>query len=257
MRMTTHPYPKIRLYVEHPLNKGATIPLELHQLHYLGDVMRMKDGETLALFNGKDGEWSGVFQRSGKKSAHVMLETQTRPYRDAPDIWLAFSPVKGQATEYLVQKATELGASKLVPVLTDYGQIRKVNLERLRKNAIEAAEQTERVDVPEIAEPVELSTLLHTWPKERTLFYGDEQGSGISAAELRKDVLSPPLALLVGPEGGFSASEHYILGKTPFIRAISMGPRVLRADTACVVGLTLLMLLAGDWDHHPRFRAHS
>lgn len=252
--MSYEPYLKTRLYVEHPLSEGGLIPLPDAQFHYLADVLRFPTGEKLALFNGKDGEWAGSFERVGKKSGQVRLEKQTRAFKDVPDIWLLFSPIKSHALDFLVQKATELGAKKLLPVHTEYSQFKKLNTERLRKTAIEAAEQTERLEVPQIAEAEELRALLHRWPAERPLYYGDEQGSGVSAEMLRRETLSPPLALLIGPEGGFSPAEHYILQQAPFVRAFSMGPRVLRAETAVVVGLTLMMLLGGDWHEKPRFR---
>lgn len=252
--MSSESYLKTRLYVEHPLAAGALIPLPEQQFHYLADVLRFPAGAKLALFNGRDGEWAGRFERLGKKSGAVQLEHQTRAFQDVPDIWLVFAPIKSHALDYLVQKATELGAKKLLPVHTEYSQFRKLNTERLRKTAIEAAEQTERLEVPEIAAPEELPALLHRWPTERPLYYGDEQGGGISAQMLRRETLSPPLALLIGPEGGFSKQEHYILGQAPFVRAFSMGPRVLRAETAAVAGLTMMMLLGGDWHAQPRFR---
>lgn len=246
-------YTRNRLYVEGRLAAGEKLLLPSHQYHYLADVLRSQEGDAIALFNGSDGEWLGRFFREGKKAGGVRVERKLGEQREVPDIWLVFAPIKNQAIEYLVQKATELGVSKLIPVKTDYAQMKRVNNERLERNAIEAAEQTGRSEVPQIAEMVDLPTLLAGWPAERTLCYGDESGKGLSARELGGGALKQPLALLIGPEGGFSPNEHYILSKSASAKAISLGPRVLRAETAAVAGLTLLMLYAGDWDQHPRF----
>lgn len=246
-------YTRNRIYVEGRLAAGEKLLLPSHQYHYLADVLRFQEGDAIALFNGSDGEWLGRFYREGKKAGGVRIENKIGGQREVPDIWLVFAPIKNQAIEYLVQKATELGVSKLIPVKTDYAQMKRVNLERLERNAIEAAEQTGRTNVPPISEMVDLPALLAGWPTERMLCYGDENGTGLTARELQSSGLKQPLALLIGPEGGFSPNEHYMLSKSAFTKAISLGPRVLRAETAAVAGLTLLMLSAGDWDKHPRF----
>jgi 16S rRNA (uracil1498-N3)-methyltransferase len=227
--------------------------LPKEQSHYLLQVMRAKDGAELALFNAEDGEWLGQLVRLGKKDAAVMLEKQLRAPEASPDIWLVFAPIKSGRIDFLVEKATELGARALWPVRTERTIVSRVNEERLRKGAVEAAEQTERLDVPDVHPYQPLGQLLKDWPQDRPLFYGEELGSGGAAQEvLAAFPAGTPCGLLVGPEGGFSAREQEQLRSLPFCNPLSLGPRILRADTAALAGLTCLQLWLGDWEKRPR-----
>lgn len=225
----------IRLFVTEALHKGAAITPSAAQAHYLGTVMRQGVGDRLRLFNGADGEWLARISAIRKDKATLEVETELRPQAPEPDLWLVFAPLKRDATDFLVQKATELGAAVLLPVFTERTNAARVNLDRLRTIAIEAAEQSERLTVPEIRPPVPLATLLANWPKVRPLFVARE-----------RDETSPlfpakgPAALLIGPEGGFSAPDRMLMEKTEACTGVSFGPRILRAETAAIVGLALL-----------------
>jgi 16S rRNA (uracil1498-N3)-methyltransferase len=221
-------YPKIRLFVEHGLALNAAVTIRDEQAHYLLRVMRIKQGEMLALFNGADGEWRAEVSVIGKKELQLKVLDQLRDYLLPPDIWLCFAPLKFGRIDYLVQKATELGVAKLQPVYTQYTQADRVNLQRLRANAVEAAEQCERVEVPEIAEPIDLPKLLAAWPVDRQLLYGDESGNGVALkdwlAQQTVSAASPhPNPLPVG-EG--SARSAHANGK-----ALSLGLEARKFDS--------------------------
>lgn len=255
MTDNTHaPYPNIRLFVEARLHAGSTIPLPEAQAHYLLNVMRLKDGEAVALFNGSDGEWSASISQQSKKRADAVVRQQLKPQTSSPDIWYVFAPLKSGKIDYLAQKATELGASALVPTVTRRTIASKVNEERLLANAIEAAEQCERLCVPAIHDAVKLEKLLRDWDASRLLLYGDEAGNGLPPAELfAKIPQAGKYAILVGPEGGFTPEEFALLKSLPFAHAISLGPRILRAETAGLAALTCVMAWRGDWQERPRF----
>lgn len=249
-------YPKIRLYIDAPLHPGAVTPLTEGQAHYALQVMRMQKGEPIALFNGRDGEWRATLEPSSKKRADCRVETLLREQVHSPDMWYVFAPLKHGRIDYIAQKTAELGASALVPVITRRTIASRVNEERLHANAIEAAEQCERLDVPAVHSPQPLDRLLAQWPQERLLLYGDETGHGEPPS-----LLFPTLpdtitqwAVLVGPEGGFAPEELTMLRSCPFARGLSMGPRILRADTAGLAALSCLQAWRGDWNHKPAFR---
>lgn len=250
-------YPKIRLFVEHRLSAGAVLLLEGDQAHYLSRVMRAKSGEAVALFNGQDGEWRASVTDVAKKTVQIQVEALLRPFLPSPDVWLCFAPIKFGRIDYLVQKATELGVSTLQPVMTQYTQSERVNIERLRANAVEAAEQCERVEVPVMAEAVELRQMLADWDKDRVLFFGDEGGDGKPAKEWLTSLRPEKWAVLIGPEGGFSEQERELLYRVPFARGVSLGPRILRADTAAITLLSLTQCWFGDWHIAPHFRANT
>lgn len=245
--------PQIRIYTQNQLDKNQLIELSPEQSHYLCNVMRQKAGEELSLFNGVDGQWSGEIISISKKNCSVQLKIQTKPQKSEPDIWLCFAPVKNSPINNLVQKATELGVSKLIPVYTQRTVISRVNTDRLNLIAIEAAEQSHRLNLPEIAEPVKLANLLNNWPEDRGLIVCDESGGGISFASALKSPKYDKYAILIGPEGGFSQSEFELMKKKPYIVGVSMGPRILRADTAAIVALACYMNILGDWDEPPHF----
>ncbi len=216
------------------------------QTHYLVNVLRHKESEPVALFNGRDGEWWGKLTGAGGKQAQVILETQARPQAPEPDIWLLFAPIKFGKIDFLAQKATELGASELWPLRTARTVVSRFNDDRMEANIIEAAEQSERLTVPGVHEMQPFSALLATWAPDRILIYCDETHEGMSPAELLPRLKGQKLAVLVGPEGGFTPEELALLRGMPFACAMSLGPRILRADTAALAALSAVMALT-EW----------
>lgn len=224
----------MRLFVTAPLHAGAAIAASPAQAHHLGAVMRRAPGDVVRLFNGVDGEWTAVYAPAGKRGAVLHVERVLRPQPAEADLWLVFAPLKRDATDLLVQKATELGVARLLPVFLRRGVAGRVNLDRLAAIATEAAEQCERLSVPPIAPPVDLVMLLQSWPRARPLFAAIERRPG---AALRA---CAPAGLLIGPEGGYAPEEVELLLRHPFVRNVTLGPRILRAETAGIVGLALL-----------------
>jgi 16S rRNA (uracil1498-N3)-methyltransferase len=246
-----------RLYVTASLGEGQRVALDSDRTHYLKNVMRRAIGDDVGLFNGRDGEWLGRIDTYGKGSTGIALEAPRRPQAASPDLWLAFAPIKRQRIDYLAEKATELGVSVLLPVMTRRAEPARVNAERLTNIAIEAAEQTERLDVPEVREAVSLDKLLAGWPKDRVLFVCAEAGEALPIAEAALAHKGKPAGFLIGPEGGFAAAELDALRKLPFVVAIGLGPRLLRAETAAVAALACWQAVAGDGagaDSRPPFR---
>jgi 16S rRNA (uracil1498-N3)-methyltransferase len=239
-----------RLFVKAPLSAGASFALEAPHAHYLLNVLRMKGGDKLLVFNGKDGEWEAELKPAGRKGAGLVLAHQTRPQTGGPDLHYLFAPLKRTRLDYMAQKATELGAGALLPVITHRTVAERVNTERLLANAIEAAEQCGFLRVPEVRPPAKLAQLLAEWDRDRLLIFADEQAPHASplaalAAEARAG--RRPVAVLVGPEGGFDAEERDRLLAHDFVCPISLGPRVMRADTAAVACLALVNAALGDW----------
>jgi 16S rRNA (uracil1498-N3)-methyltransferase len=229
-----------RLYVRQPLSSGAPVALDPPQVNYLANVLRLSEGGELLLFDGHSGEWLARIAEAGKKRMILSVERQTREPETIPDVWLAFAPVKRVQTDWLVEKATELGAARLIPVMTRRTVAERVKLERLEAIAIEAAEQCGRTRLPEIAEPKTLNEVLKS---TRTIYFADEAG-GEPATQAFK---SGPALILVGPEGGFTDDERAAVRGSPNAVAISLGPRILRAETAALAALALYMAVAGDW----------
>ncbi len=242
-----------RLFVESPLKAGAAVQLTLAQAHYLGTVMRAGAGGRVALFNGRDGEWSAVIESIGKKTGRVRPAARTREQEQENGIWLAFAPVKKAANRFIAEKATELGAARLIPVLTARTHVRGINPERLRAVVVEAAEQCGRLTVPRIVPPLALADLPGQWPTARRLLFLDESGNGAPIAEVLASMKNTmkdktiQIGVLSGPEGGFSAAELDWLGKLPFSTAAGLGKRILRAETAAVAALACCQAFAGDW----------
>lgn len=230
----------IRLFVDAPLAAGAEVAVSAGQAHYLGTVMRRAPGEPVRLFNGCDGEWLARIGALRRDRARLEIERKLRPQAAEPDLWLAFALLKRDATDLVVQKATELGASALLPVLTERTNAARVNEARLVAIAIEAAEQSERLTVPVIHPPCRLADLLASWPAGRRLFAAVERRLGPAIP-----FVEGPAALLVGPEGGFTETELDGLGRHTSVAAVSLGPRILRAETAAIAGLALLQAQAG------------
>lgn len=240
----------VRLHVGSPLATGAEIATTPGQAHYLLTVMRARAGDALALFNGRDGEWRARIFRAERHHCILRCEAQTAPQSEVPDLWLAFAPIKKTPADYMAQKATELGVRVLQPVITERTIVRKVNLERIRANAIEAAEQSGRVSVPEVRQPIDLEALLTGWPRDRRLLYCDESGDASPVAEALRDRTAGPCAVLTGPEGGFTSGEREQLRAASFVVPVSLGPRIVRADTAALAALAVWQALAGDWRSH-------
>ena len=231
-----------RLFVRTPLDEGATVELDANQANYLGNVMRLGPGAELLVFDGRSGEWLARIADAGKKRMTLAVERRTLEPETIPDIWLAFAPVKRAQTDWLVEKATELGVARLLPVMTQRTVAERVKLERLESIAIEAAEQCGRTRLPEIAEPLTLKQLLAA-REERLLYFADEAGG-----EPLADALHPgPALILTGPEGGFTDEERAAIRAAPSAVAVSLGPRILRAETAALAALAAFMAIAGDW----------
>lgn len=248
---------QVRLYVDDPLSEGGTIGVTPEQAHYLRAVLRLAAGAELALFNGRDGEWWARIDGIGKGWASLALIEQTRPQSTPPDLWLLFAPIKRARLDFLLQKSVELGATRLQPVLTERTNVERVKAERLRANAIEAAEQCERLEVPEVRAPEKLDRVLDGWDLARPIFACLEAGPDVppitnALAKWAKDRETvPKAAILVGPEGGFSKAELEILGQLPFVSSVGLGPRILRAETAAVAALSIWQAMAGDWGGRP------
>ena len=239
--------PKIRLFVEGPLVAGGRAALSPDQAHYAGRVMRLAPGDALTLFNGCDGEWRARIARLDRRGGEAAIEERLRPQVSCPDLWLLFAPLKKTATDFLIEKATELGAARLLPVLTRRTASERINLARVRARAIEAAEQCERLDVPDIAPPATLDRALASWPRGRRLFVADERGGGVPAVEAFSAADGDQgHALLIGPEGGFERSELDALVRLPFVSRVALGPRILRAETAATAMLACWQAIAGD-----------
>ena len=235
---------KIRLHVDHPLAPGQAMPLSPDQAHYLTGVMRLAVGDPVLLFNGRDGEWRSTLTVAAKRGAIVTCDDQTRPQTHPPDLWLLFAPIKKARTDFIVEKAVELGVARILPVQTRHTNSERIRQDRLQAHAVEAAEQCGATHVPMVADLAPLDRVLRDWPEDRRLYWCDETAAGQPAT------LAPakgPAAILIGPEGGFSAEEATRLRARPGVVALSLGPRILRADTAAVAAITLWQASCGDW----------
>src|SRR5579872_4124750 len=234
-----------RLFVRVPLAGGTTVPLDKPQSHYLGTVLRLKPGEHVLVFNGRDGEWSARLQAQ-KRGAALLVEENTRSQPEPADLQYLFAPIKAARLDYMVQKAVEMGVSLLQPVLTQHGQVARVSSERMLANAIEAAEQCGLLSLPGIEPLRPLTDILRGWDPERRLIFCDEDAEVQNPIAALAELSSAPLALLIGPEGGFSADERAMLLDRPNVVRLSLGPRILRADTAAVAALAVIQAVAGD-----------
>jgi 16S rRNA (uracil1498-N3)-methyltransferase len=229
--------------VREPLGDGARVELDASQANYLGNVMRLGVGAELLVFDGRSGEWLARIAEAAKKRMTLIVDRRTREPESIPDVWLAFAPVKRVQTDWLIEKATELGVARLLPVMTLRTVAERVKLERLEAIAIEAAEQCGRTRLPEIAEPVRVKQLLAERSPDRRLYFADEHG-GEAAVDA---FAAGPALILVGPEGGFTDEERALIRAAPAAVPISLGPRVLRAETAALAALSVYMAVAGDW----------
>jgi 16S rRNA (uracil1498-N3)-methyltransferase len=239
----TYPGGGIRLFVGASLTGGAPIALNEDQSHYLAHVMRAKAGDRLAVFNGRDGEWAASVSAVAKRGVTVIVERQRCPHIETPDIWLVLAPIKKTPLDYVTQKAAELGVRVLQPVITRRTIVARVNTGRMRANAVEAAEQSGRVTVPEVREPAALDRLLDGWDASRPLLFCDEGGDAKPIAAIH----APKAAILTGPEGGFDPAERELLRAQSFVIPVTLGPRILRADTAALAALAIWQSTCGDW----------
>lgn len=230
-----------RLFVEAPLAAGAPLTLPAPQSHYLAQVMRRQPGDLVRLFNGRDGEWAARVTSVGKKAVELVPEHVSAPQEDVPDLWLCAAPLKRGRIDWVAEKACELGVARFVPVLTRRTVVDKLNLDRLHAHMVEAAEQCGRTALPDMADPITLPALLKAWPADRQLIFADETG-GVPLLSL---TLKAPAAILIGPEGGFDPAERAAIAALPQAVAITLGPRILRADTAAVAAIALWQGLAG------------
>ena len=241
---------QIRLYIEADLAPDAFCDLSADHAHYLHNVMRKSVGTQIAVFNGRDGCYLSEIIELSRKNATIRCLSLQEAQWTSPDLWLLFAPVKKARLDFMAQKATELGASVIWPVRTDYCQVKAIKDERLMANAIEAAEQTERLDLPEIKPFTDLKEVLENWPEDRVIIFCDERLAGDhngEAVRILSQIHMDKAAILVGPEGGFSMAEKQMITKLNQVISISLGPRILRADTAALSALTLYQAIRGDW----------
>jgi 16S rRNA (uracil1498-N3)-methyltransferase len=242
-----------RLFVEAPLGEGAALALSREQANYLGNVLRLKDGEPVLVFNGRDGEWRARLAGAGRKAARLELTERVREQTAAHDLHYLFAPLKHARLDYMVQKAVEMGVSRLQPVFTRHTQAERVNLARMRANAIEAAEQCGILNVAAIAAPVKLDAFIRDRVPDRLLIFCDEDAdvkdpvAALSAGRGGGIAGPLPFSVLIGPEGGFAEEERAALIQLPNVIRLALGPRILRADTAAVAALTLVQAVLGDW----------
>jgi 16S rRNA (uracil1498-N3)-methyltransferase len=236
---------KVRLYVEQPLGPGQPVALSQPQAHYLFAVMRLVPGDAILLFNGRDGEWRARIAEAGKRGGTLQCEAMTRPLHPPPDLWLVFAPIKKARTDFIVEKAVELGAARIVPVQTAHTNSERIRQDRLQAHAVEAAEQCGATMVPEVADLVGFDRLLAGWPAGRRILWCDERRTDGETASWGD--AGTPWAILIGPEGGFSDRERARLSAMEGVLPVGLGPRILRADTAAVAAMALWQTMLGDW----------
>jgi 16S rRNA (uracil1498-N3)-methyltransferase len=236
---------KIRLFVDQPLGAGQAVALNVDQAHYLFNVMRLGKGGFVTLFNGRDGAWRAEVAEAGRRGGILICAAQTAPQQMPPDLWLLFAPIKKARTDFIVEKATEMGASRITPVQTQHTHADRIRVEKLAAHAVEAAEQCGATFVPQVDDLTSLDRLLRDWPAGRHLLWCDE--AMIGQTPKLTGARGQSWAILIGPEGGFSSTEQARLRALPFVHPISLGPRILRADTAAVAALTLWQHALGDW----------
>ena len=236
---------KIRLFIDHPLAEGQAVPLTPDQAHYLSAVMRQGPGDEILVFNGRDGEWLTRIERIAKRGGDLVAQAARAPQLDPPDLWLVFAPIKKARTDFIVEKAAEMGCARILPVQTDHTNSERIRQDRLQAHAVEAAEQCGGTFVPAVGDLVALSRLLDGWDSRRRILWADE--ALVGPAQTLRGLPRGPWAVLIGPEGGWSESERQRLSGMDCVTRISLGPRILRADTAAVASLALWQASLGDW----------
>lgn len=240
-----------RLFIDQRLTHSEVLALAAPQSHLVRNVLRAQAGQSVGLFNGLDGEWRGEITALAKSAVTVRVMDKRRDQAPSPDVWLGFAPLKKDAVDMIATKATELGVSRLSPIMTERTAVSRINIERLRANAIEAAEQCERLDVPVIDEPRPLSQTLAVWPTDRPLLVCAEAGDAVPIGQAAHDLNTTAYGLMIGPEGGFSMTELDQMASLSFVRPVGLGPRILRADTAAIAGLAICMGMTGMWADRP------
>ncbi|QHQ35933.1 16S rRNA (uracil(1498)-N(3))-methyltransferase [Algicella marina] len=238
--------PKIRLYFDAPLCTGAELLLE-EQAHYVSTVMRHGPGDCVEVFNGRDGAWTARITQASKRKIACTVEKQIALQQNPPDVWLLFAPIKKARTDFIVEKAAEMGVSRICPVFTQFTNSERLRRDRLRAHAIEAAEQCGGTFVPEVAEAMKLGSLLSDWDSRRRILFCDERRNAEPAQTVLRNYTRGPWAILIGPEGGFSQEEADAMYARDFVVPVSLGPRVLRADTAAVAAIAAWQMALGDW----------
>lgn len=236
-----------RLFLYAPIVADAPIAANDEQINYLANVLRLQEGAEILIFNGRDGEWKARLAFPSRKKIQIIPVEITRPQPEQPDLHYLFAPLKVGRLDYLIQKSVEMGAGVIQPVMTQHVQGKITSLERLKANAIEAAEQCGILAIPEVREPVKLTTLLEIWPRDRRIIYCDEGADTNNPMSALQAVTDKKLALLIGPEGGFSEDEQRVLRGLDFVTPIPLGPRILRADTAAVAAFAVIQAVIGDW----------
>jgi len=237
---------KIRLFVDAPLGVAQSVALNRDQANYLFNVMRLENGAQVALINGRDGEWTAEVVKSNKRTGILVCRGQALPLQLPPDLWLVFAPIKKARTDFIVEKAAEMGAARIMPVQTRYSNADRIRQDRLQAHAIEAAEQCGATFVPEVAELAPLDAVLTDWPEDRRIMFCDESLVGARRG-LSRAPEGDKWAILIGPEGGFAPEEQARLRAMAMVFPVSLGPRILRADTAVVAALALWQAAKGDW----------
>jgi 16S rRNA (uracil1498-N3)-methyltransferase len=256
--MSRYDFRTPRLFIDALLDVGARIALDASQANYLGNVLRLEAGDSVLVFNGRDGEWRGELGSAGKRSLALTIAERTRPQTGALDLHYLFAPLKHARLDYMVQKAVEMGASRLQPILTRHAQVARINLERMQANAVEAAEQCGILTLPEIGAPLGFDAMIAQRDPARLLVFCDEDAEvqdPVAALAQAGTGRAGGIAVLIGPEGGFAAEERAALLKLPNTVRLALGPRILRADTAAVAALALVGAVLGDWRSDPRARA--
>lgn len=240
--------PKVRLYLSQPLQSGQCVTLDTAQSHYLANVLRMNRGDAVKVFDNLSGEYAAQISECGKKGCQAEIGVKLRDFQQSPDLWLLFAPVKKDKTDFITAAATELGCRRIIPVITKRTISERIKKERYEAQVIEAAEQCRRLDIPEVGEAVSLEQILKDWDASRILYFMDETGQGgdIGRTFGQAEHLAPA-AILVGPEGGFEENELETLRRLPYARGISMGKRILRAETAAAAALACWQAVSGDW----------
>ncbi len=239
---------KIRLFVEGSLGDGQGIVVTKDQANYLFNVMRLKTGDNVLLFNGRDGEWQAEVVEAGKRAGKLACRVQTAPLQLPPDVWLLFAPIKKARTAFIVEKATELGAARIMPVLTDFTNMDRIQIDRLRAYAMEATEQCGGTYIPEVYEFQKLTDVLNEWPEDRRIMFCDETRKALPVAQALAKETGGKWAIVIGPEGGFSPDEIERFRGMTGVTSVTLGPRILRADTAAVAALTAWQSALGDWE---------
>lgn len=234
------------MYVDHPLGAGQSVPLDRGQAHYLFGVMRQAVGAHVLLFNGRDGEWLSQIAEAGKRGGVLSCVSQTKPLQMPPDLWLCFAPIKKARTDFIVEKAAEMGAARIVPIQTEFTNSGRIQRDRLQAHAVEAAEQCGGTYVPEVAELSRFGKTLDTWDPARRIMFCDEEL--VDSPKHAGLIGAGPWAIFIGPEGGFSPAERAKLQRMDIAMPVSLGPRILRADTAAVAAMTIWQQALGDWE---------